>query len=272
MNSIVKEIAVYRNGCFISRSGTVKLQKGRHNVTLDILPQTLDSSTLTLSLPETLSGSNVQVEIPDQERKDEILGDLNRQIKTVRSRIEIKNSQIEMWKNNADFSSRESLDIEEMSSYIERLPERLEKILQEVSDLEEELKDLQKQLKEKAKEANVVLVKADVEAPEDGEYPFAVRYLDHNAHWYPAYEIHTSEDNDLSILLKGSMQNSTRKTTPNISAAFTIIEAFLKSGFTIFATLVLRSALRALRCFAYAFAPEESFCFQDKPEGNLQPV
>ncbi|MBQ2582528.1 MAG: DUF4140 domain-containing protein, partial [Erysipelotrichaceae bacterium] len=146
MNSSVKEIAVYRNGCFISRTGTVKLQKGRHSVVFDTLPQTLDPSTLTLSLPENLSGSNVQVEFLDEEKRDEILADLNRQIKTVRNRIEAKNSQIEMWKSNADFSSRQSLDIEEMSSYIEKFPERLEKIYLEINDLEEELKDLQKQL------------------------------------------------------------------------------------------------------------------------------
>ena len=223
MNSSVKEIAVYRNGCFISRTGTVKLQKGRHSVVFDTLPQTLDPSTLTLSLPENLSGSNVQVEFLDEEKRDEILADLNRQIKTVRNRIEAKNSQIEMWKSNADFSSRQSLDIEEMSSYIEKLPERLEKIYLEINDLEEELKDLQKQLKEKEKEANTVLVKADVEAGEDGEYPFAVRYLDHNAGWYPAYEIHTSEDNDLNILLKG-------KITQNTSEDLSQVKVRLYSG------------------------------------------
>ena len=209
MNSNVKEIAVYRNGCFISRTGTVTLQKGRHNVVLDTLPQTLDPSTLTLSLPENVSGSNVQVEVLDSEKREEILADLNRQIKTVRNRIEVKNSQIEMWKNNSDLSSRQSLDIEEMSSYIEKLPERLEKIHMEIAELEEELKGLQKQLKERNKEANVVQVKADVEVKEDGEYPFAVRYLDHNAGWYPTYEIHTTEENDMKILLKGNITQNT---------------------------------------------------------------
>ena len=211
MKSIVKEIAVYRTGCFISRNGTVNLHKGHNSIVLDTLPQTLDQATLTLSLPEDLSGSNVQVQRPDQEWKEGITEELEHRIKEISDRIDIKKAQIEMWKTNADFSARESLNVDEMSSYIEKLPERLESIYTQIGELEKEQKALNRQLKEKKKDANVVLVKADIEAPKDGDYPFALRYLDHNAGWYPIYEIHTTEENDLSILLKGMITQNTQE-------------------------------------------------------------
>ena len=110
-NSIVKELAVYRNGCFIKRSGTINLSAGKQTVVIDRLPQSLDSSTLTLSLPENVSGTNVQVEFLDAKQKEEITKDIQQKINSINNNIELKKTQIEMWNRNADFSAKHSLNI-----------------------------------------------------------------------------------------------------------------------------------------------------------------
>lgn len=203
--SVVKEIAVYRNGCFIKRSGTIDLKQGKHTVIIDYLPQSLDSSTLALYLPENTSGSNVQVELLDEEERIKITEEINKKIRNVDNNIQIRQSQIEMWNKNADFSAKDTLSIEQMADYIEKLPDRLNKIYEEIDKLEKERYELEKQLEDKNKEANCYVVKADIDAKEDSECQYAVRYFDPNANWYPIYEIHTSEDNDLSILLKAKV-------------------------------------------------------------------
>lgn len=210
-NSIVKELAVYRNGCFIKRSGTVNLSAGKQTVIIDCLPQSLDSSTLTLSLPENISGTNVQVELLDAKQKEEITKDIQHKINSINTTIEIKKTQIEMWNRNADFSAKDSLNIVEMSNYIEALPARLEKLYSEIVELEDEKSKLNEELKDKNNEAESYLVKADIETSQAGEYPFNIRYFDSNAYWYPTYEIHTSEEDNLSIVLKAKIAQDTNE-------------------------------------------------------------
>ena len=210
-NSIVKELAVYRNGCFIKRNGTVNLSAGKQTVIIDCLPQSLDSSTLTLSLPENISGTNVQVELLDAKQKEEITKDIQHKINSINNTIEIKKTQIEMWNRNADFSAKDSLNIVEMSNYIEALPARLEKLYSEIVELEDEKNKLNEELKDKNIEAESYVIKADIETSQAGEYPFGIRYFDSNAYWYPTYEIHTSEEDSLSIVLKAKIAQNTNE-------------------------------------------------------------
>lgn len=207
--SIITEVAVYRNGCFIVRKGNIELQKGRHNVILDSLDNCFDTATLSLSLPENLTGSNVQVEAYDEEEKEEILKEIDRKLRDIDNRIAIKQKQIEMWNANADFSNKDSLSISDMSEYIEKLPERLEKIYEEIHVLQDERKTIDKERKETLKRANSLMVKADIDAPEDGQYPFMLKYKDFRAYWNPAYEIHTMEDDKLSIMFKAKIMQNT---------------------------------------------------------------
>ncbi|MBR5755488.1 MAG: hypothetical protein IKX97_06700, partial [Erysipelotrichaceae bacterium] len=116
-----------------------------------------------------------------------------------------------MWNVNADFSNKESLSITDMSEYIDRLPERVEKIYEEIRNLENKKKDLLKEREEKTREVDSYLVKADIVADKDGEYPFILRYKDHRASWYPVYEIHTQEGDELSLVLKAKINQYTQE-------------------------------------------------------------
>ena len=215
-NSIIKEVSIYRDSCFITRQGKIKLNKGKQNVTLDILNNNIDITSLSLSLPDNLQGSNVQVEPFNQKEKDEILTDINNRIKEIDNKIAIKQNQIEMWNVNADFSNKENLSIVDMSEYIEKLPERLEKIYKEISELENKKKQLNEEKQDKQIEANSYLVKADIVADEEKEYPFILKYKDYRANWNPMYEIHTSQNDELSILLKARVNQYTKEDFENV--------------------------------------------------------
>ena len=96
-----------------------------------------------------------------------------------------------------------------MSSFIENLPNKLETIYEEIEVLNKEKAELLKQLTEKQKLANAYQIRIDIEANQDQECIYEIKYKDDNAYWYPRYEIHTSDDDQLSILMKaGIVQNT----------------------------------------------------------------
>lgn len=208
-NSIVKQLSIYRQSCFVKREGSIKLQKGKQNIILDTLPNTIDKTTLTVSLQEGVSGSNVQVELLNKDKQEEITKDVQSKITKIENKINIKNNQIELWNKNSDFSNHNSFDISQMSSFIENLPNKLETIYEEIEVLNKEKAELLKQLTEKQKLANAYQIRIDIEANQDQECIYEIKYKDDNAYWYPRYEIHTSDDDQLSILMKaGIVQNT----------------------------------------------------------------
>lgn len=208
-NSIVKQLSIYRQSCFVKREGSIKLQKGKQNIILDTLPNTIDKTTLTVSLQEGVSGSNVQVELLDKDKQEEITKDVQSKITKIENKINIKNNQIELWNKNSDFSNHNSFDISQMSSFIENLPNKLETIYEEIEVLNKEKAELLKQLTEKQKLANAYQIRIDIEANQDQECIYEIKYKDDNAYWYPRYEIHTNDDDQLSILMKaGIVQNT----------------------------------------------------------------
>ncbi|MBR0137809.1 MAG: mucoidy inhibitor MuiA family protein [Erysipelotrichaceae bacterium] len=216
--SNVKEVSVYRSGAFVLRTGTVTLEAGKQTVRIEKLPASLDTSTVRLSLPQNVSGTNVQVEVFTKEEKEEFLKPITDKIKRAENRLTIKNNQIEMWNANADFSSKESLSIADMSEYIEKLPARIEKIYEEIDELNAEIKQLNKELRDKKIEVGTYLVKVDITAEKAGEYPFELRYFESKATWYPVYEIHTaeSEEENLSLRLKAKIAQQTSEDWNNV--------------------------------------------------------
>ena len=66
-NLILKEAAVYRSGCIMKKTAEVYLETGTQTVCLRGLTQNMDQSSLRLSVPQMLNGSNVQVVFPTPE-------------------------------------------------------------------------------------------------------------------------------------------------------------------------------------------------------------
>ena len=213
----IREVSLYRNGAYITRYGNIPLKKGKQCVAIEGLTPTLDPSTLTVALSGKVSGSNIRVNVPDLETRNELKKDLLRQIEETEQKIAVRNSQIEILNLNTDFTKKENISLSEMEHYIDALPEKIEKIRKEITGLNDQLTALRKQLKEKEKKDSSYIAMIDMECEEDGDYPIRLRYYERNASWDPFYEIHTKEDETLSLRLKAKIRQGTIEDWKGIS-------------------------------------------------------
>ncbi len=202
--------AVYRNSCVIKRTGVVRLNAGTQKICLEGLSGSVDESSLRLSVPAGISGSNVQVEYPTREQQAEALKELTQKIAEVKSQIARQEKMAALWETNADFSQKESLSVDEMSAYLARLPERLDAIGAELAVLKEKKAELDKEYAEAKKKAALPFVSAELSAPAGGEYPVELSYRDHQANWNPVYEIHAENDADsLKLRMRAQITQNT---------------------------------------------------------------
>lgn len=202
--------AVYRNGCIMKRNGSVKLEAGTQKVYFGGLSANVDESSLRLSVPDNLSGGNVQLEYPTREQQTEALKELNAQLSALKEQIQRLEKLAALWEANADFSQKASLSVQEMSDYLEKLPERLAAINAELTGLKVQKAELDKAFAEAKRKAALPFVSAELKADAAGEYPVELTYRDYQAFWNPVYEIHAENETDaLKLRLRAKiMQNS----------------------------------------------------------------
>ncbi|MBR2825192.1 MAG: DUF4139 domain-containing protein [Solobacterium sp.] len=215
--SIIKEVSVYRQGAYVSRQGKISLKKGQQTLVLDSLPNTIIPSTVVLSLTENIKGSNVQVHLLDEEIRKEQLKEEKRKLDELNHSITVKEAQIELWNKNGDFSGGKDINIAQMSEYIEKLPERLNTLYSELLNLNEEKEKIEKEYNDKKDAVNSLQVSATIEANDDGEYAYQLRYFEQNASWIPLYEIHSSTDKNLVLRMKANIRQFTSEDWKNVS-------------------------------------------------------
>ena len=210
--------AVYRNGCLVKRTGTVRLQPGTQQIRLTGLSASVDENSLRLSVPAGVSGSNVQIEHPTREQQQEAVRELSQKLARLQSTIQSREKLAALWEANADFSQKESLSIEEMSAYLEKLPERLETISRELTELKEQKDKLTREYNEARQKAALPFVSAELSADAAGEYPVELSYRDYQAFWNPVYEIHSGEDSDsLKLRLRAQISQNTGEDWENVA-------------------------------------------------------
>ncbi|MBQ7064547.1 MAG: mucoidy inhibitor MuiA family protein [Firmicutes bacterium] len=211
-DTVLTSASVYRNGCVIKRTGRIRLAKGPQQIRLEGLSASVDESSLRLSVPAGVSGSNVQIEHPTKEQQKEILKDLAQKVAHVKRLLANREKLASLWESNADFSQKESLSIEEMTGYLERLPERLDAISQEIAKLTDERKALEEEYRVAAEKASLPHVVAELTAAEEGEYPIEITYRDFNAYWNPVYEIHAEDGTDaLKLRMRAQISQHTKE-------------------------------------------------------------
>lgn len=198
----ISAVSVYRNACLITRSATLALKEGSQTVRLLGPGRGTDASSLRLSVPEGVQGSNVQMEYLNQKTRDEESKTLRLKKEKLLRDITDTKEQIELWKTNADFSEKENLSIQEMSQFLEALPGRIAALNEKLDALLLEQEALEKEWNKLQEGFNKPYVLAELTADKAGEYPVELQYKDENAAWAPAYELHTRDDDEESLLLR----------------------------------------------------------------------
>ena len=174
--TLLKDVQLYRNGCVITRKGVAHLKPGTQSVRIGGLASGTSQDTVRLSVPEKVSGSNVQVKGLTADEKKELTRELEEKIAEVTAAITLKENLKELWAQNADFSGRDGISIVDMTEYLEKIPERLEKLDNEIRELNKKLADLNKDLTEVVKDTKKQFVTADLTVEEEGAYPVSIRY------------------------------------------------------------------------------------------------
>ena len=111
----IKEVSLYRSGCFVKRQGKVTVGKEKQHVELTCGSSTIDPSTVRMGLPEGVTGTNVQVEKLSADTRRQQTRQLEEKIARLNNQIEAKKTQQSMWTANADFSNKESPNVNEMA-------------------------------------------------------------------------------------------------------------------------------------------------------------
>ena len=210
INTVIREISLYRRGFTVTSEGVMHLEKGTNSVRIAGLLNGTNEDTVKLFVTGKLSGSNVQVKRLTDEEKKELLRETERKIAEVDSRITSKTRQSELWLVNADFSNRNNATVEDITGYIEKLPEALERLDEEIRKLNDEKEVLNKELKKIKQKSEELYVSADVLAEEAGEYPFRISFHSDNAYWNPIYELHTDDEKEeITVRLKAAIRQNT---------------------------------------------------------------
>ncbi|MBO4838968.1 MAG: mucoidy inhibitor MuiA family protein [Lachnospiraceae bacterium] len=198
----ITSVSVYRSGCIITRTAEVELEQGTQTVQLRGPGPAADPQSLRLSVPENVQGANVQMDYLTEEQKKEILKELAKKQDKVTRSIKDTEEQIALWKQNADFSAKESISLADMTAFLEQLPERLAALQDRRDALLEEQEALKKEREKLTEQNNKPFVSVELTAPAAGRYPVELRYKDESAAWEPSYELHTQDEDSGRLLLR----------------------------------------------------------------------
>ena len=206
----IKSVKVFLNGAEVTRKGKCELGEGKQTLYVYGLSNTVVYDTVRLFGQEGLACGSLRYETPkNDEFEDNEINRLQKQINDLNKLIEIKQLQIALWQSNGDFTSRTSLNSDEIKDYIDKLPERLNSLNDDILEAQKKLRDLNKKIEEEQNTGSLPIIVVEVSAPAAGEYVFELRYHENEAGWRPTYEIHSDAKSDLEIRMKASIYEHT---------------------------------------------------------------
>ena len=210
LNTRIVSANVYRSGAEITRRGSAELEAGTQTLYVRGLSQSAPIDTARLFCQEGLSCSDLRFvdRFPNGE-EDPKVTELREKIDALEKHIEVRELQIEMWKDNGDFSKRTEQPASEVQDYIDKLAERLESLNKDILDSRKQIDRLSKQLDEVVREGVQPILAAQVTAEKAGRYSFELRYFENGAWWRPVYEIHSDGEAPLVMRMRANIRQNT---------------------------------------------------------------
>lgn len=210
LNTSIEKISLYRNGAEILRKGSVELAEGTQTLLVNGLTGGANRDTARLFANGGLSCSNMRIFTPEADlSEDSEYTKLQEEMALITKKIEAKRFQMQLWKDNGNFSTRTEQSLSEMQDYIEKLGERIIALELEIKALEKEYQKLDKRAKELQGQDRRPVMSVDVTAPKAGTYSFELRYYEGSAYWNPVYEIHSDAENPVQIKFRANIYQYT---------------------------------------------------------------
>lgn len=205
----IESVSVYRNGAEIRRKGTVHLSAGPQTVRIEGLGTSFDPDTVRVYAAAGLGCSDMRIVYPGPDDESEELRALRDKLTLLDKRIETAKLQLELWKTNGDFTSKDGVSAGEVSDYIEKLPGRVMALEEELLAAAKEKKVLAKQIEDLSKGEARPAMSVGIDVPADGAYAFELRYFNYSAYWQPLYEIRSDGKNALDFRYRAKVSQTT---------------------------------------------------------------
>ena len=201
--------SVYRGGAQVTRKGSAQLEAGTQTLYVHGLSQNAPVDTARLFCQEGLSCSDLRFVDRFGGEEDPKVTELREKIAALEKHVEVRQLQVQLWKDNGNFSSRTEQPAAEVQDYIEKLAERLETLNKDILDTKKKINDLNKQIGELTQNGQQPVLAAQVTAEQAGRYNFELRYFENGAWWRPVYEIHSDGESPLAMRMRANIRQNT---------------------------------------------------------------
>ncbi len=212
--TIVSKVQIYRNSAIVTRKGTMRLSAGKNTAYITGLTETADIDSVRLLTAQGIVTADINFvnafSVDGEERLK--TKELEQKIDAVDFNIKTIKEMMQCRKANANFQNRRDITLEEQEKYLSELPGHLMSYYEKLNALEEEKKHLEDELAKNQASERETVIKAELIAEREGEYPFEIRYSEHAATWSPLYEVRYSSDKEpLSVIMKARFRQNTRE-------------------------------------------------------------
>ena len=213
----IKSVRIYRSGADIRRQGCTDLVQGENRLLISGASRTADFSTVRLYFPAGTRMSDLRFVYPENEEKES--GAIREEIENLQKQIETYELQIELWKENGIFTSRQNLDAQQIETYIEELPERLSALRKNISETNKTIKELNKRLEKVERSEADPLLSVKIYTDKEGPSAFEYVYHDNAASWQPVNEIHADPEQPVILKTRARILQSTGEDWKNVSVS-----------------------------------------------------
>ena len=227
--SQIKEVTVYLQGARITRTASVKVNKGSNTIKLNNLSASIDDSSIMLTdlAGMSLSGLNYTTSVLEKKTPTGELNAINSRLDSVANALIEIDAQIDglkeertLLQNNRILNSGESsLSLAKVKEFGSYYNERIKNISIEMAKLTEkanELKKLQQELNQEKSQINPEMnelkgtITLNVTSNITKTVNLELKYNVNNAGWVPVYDI-TAVDaaSDVNLKFKGQVYQTT---------------------------------------------------------------
>ena len=211
----VDKVSIYRNGAEVVRTGKAELEAGSQSLQVLGLTGSALPDTARLFATGGLSCSNMRVAYPQYGEESEEFHQLEDKVELIGKKIEARELQLKLWKDNGDFSGKDG-QASDVESYIEKLADRIMALEEDIIRLRKEKYQLEVQKTKLSDKESLPSLMVDVEAPAAGCYSFELRYHENFAQWSPVYEIHSDGKEAMELKLRANIQQNTVEDWENV--------------------------------------------------------
>lgn len=210
----VSKVQVYRNSALVTRKGTLQLKAGANTVYISGLTESTDLNSVRLLTATGVTTADINfvsaASVSTEERQE--TKEVEQKIETVNFKIQTIKQMMELRMKNANFQNRKDVSVDDQEKYMAELPGHLLSYHDRLFALEDEKRKLDEALARHQAAERENVIKAELIAEAEGEYPFEIKYVEFSANWFPLYEVRYSSDKEpLRVIMKARVNQATRE-------------------------------------------------------------